>query len=361
MKIAIDCRKIHDGGIGTYLRNLLVNWREQQVPASFFLFHLSKDSDYFRKFGNIAEPIPHDISKYSISELFSFSGPLKKIGATLFFTPHYTLPYRLPCPAVTTIHDLIHLKFRNKGGFVGKAYAKQLISHACRVSGAILTDSENTSRDIAATFPGWAHKIRVVYPGVDLRVFKPRSSIEVEAFKKEKLLPEKFVLYVGALKPHKNPGALVEIVNKLKVPVVIATQDLQIYQNNILNKIENQKLVQMIIVKDDREMALLYNAATLLVHPAFYEGFGLPPLEAMGSGLPVVCSNAASLPEVVGNAALLFDPNDPSGMIENVNLLWRDTALQDILKAKGAEKARTFSWEKAASRVFEIFCEVSRS
>jgi glycosyltransferase involved in cell wall biosynthesis len=106
-------------------------------------------------------------------------------------------------------------------------------------------------------------------------------------------------------------------------------------------------------------MALLYNAATILVHPAFYEGFGLPPLEAQACGLPVVCSNAASLPEVVGDAAMLFAPNDISSMVEMINLLWRDPAQRNILGAKGIERSCAFDWDQAARRTFEIFCEAA--
>jgi glycosyltransferase involved in cell wall biosynthesis len=361
VKIAVDCRKIADGGIGTYLRNLLESWSKQGIPARFYLFHHPKDRDLICYPNDFAEPIPHDIPKYSISELFSFTAPLKKIGADLFFTPHYTLPYNLPCPAVVTIHDLIHLKFKSKGGLLGRAYARHFIAHACDTSRAIITDSKNTERDLAETFPRWANKVHVIYPGVDREIFKRYPPNEVEIFRSEKKLPEKFILYVGALKAHKNPGALLEIVNKLALPVVIATQDIQIYREYLIKAATEPNLLRVVSIQNDLEMALLYNAATMLVHPAFYEGFGLPPLEAMACALPVACSNAASLPEVVGEAALLFDPADLSGMIEKVNLLWRDTSLRDILSARGAERVRAFSWGEAAKSVFNIFCEVTGS
>jgi glycosyltransferase involved in cell wall biosynthesis len=359
IKIAIDCRKIGDGGIGVYLRNLLMAWNKQKIPAKLYLFHQTKDCDRLCYPNDFAELIPHDIPKYSISELFSFSTPLKKIGADLFFTPHYTLPYRLPCPAVATIHDLIHLKFPTKGGPLGKIYASRLLSHACHTAGAILTDSENTKRDIANYFPRWKDKVKVIYPGVNRKIFRGYQPEEVDAFRKEKALPEKFVLYVGALKAHKNPQALIQIANLLEIPVIVATQDPRVFQEVLYKSVKNQSLMKMVSIGDDNQLALLYNAATILVHPAFYEGFGLPPLEAQACGLPVVCSNAASLPEVVGDAAMLFAPNNISSMLEMINLLWRQPAQRNILKAKGLERSRSFDWEQAASRIFEIFDKVA--
>jgi glycosyltransferase involved in cell wall biosynthesis len=359
MKIAIDCRKIGDGGIGVYLRNLLAAWEKQKIPAKLYLFHQTKDRELFCYPKDFAELISHDIPKYSMAELFSFSQPLKNIGADLFFTPHYTLPYNLLCPSVVTIHDLIHLKFPVKGGPLGNIYASQLLRHACKAAGAILTDSENTKRDIAAFFPRWAEKVKVIYPGVNPEIFRSYPPDEVEAFRKEKMLPERFVLYVGALKTHKNPQALVQIPDKLNFPVVIATQEHDSFRLGLINSVKQSDLIRFVSIENDLQMALLYNTATVLVHPAFYEGFGLPPLEAQACGLPVVCSNAASLPEVVGDAAMLFAPNDISSMLEMINLLWREPAQRNILGAKGVERSRSFEWERSATRIFEIFCKVA--
>jgi glycosyltransferase involved in cell wall biosynthesis len=308
MIIGIDCRKIKDGGIGTYLRNLLVEWYRQQVPAKFLLFHTPGDEALFGFPTEFAIRIPQGSPKYSLTELFSFSEPLRKYGADLFYSPHYTLPFRLPCPAVVTVHDLIHLKYRSRFGAMGKGYARFMIRHALKASQVILTDSENSRRDIESFSPSQAAKTRVVYPGVDCDIFRRYPEGEIEVFRKGKSLPDKFILYVGALKPHKNPQSLVEIVNDLNFPLVVATKDKVVFQDILPKNSLKPELLRLVDIGDDNQMALLYNSAWLLIHPAFYEGFGLPPLEAMACGLPVVCADSTSLPEVVGDSALLSDP-----------------------------------------------------
>jgi glycosyltransferase involved in cell wall biosynthesis len=358
MKIAIDCRKIRDGGIGTYLVNLLIQWQRQNLPAKLYLFGNSDDKELLFTGDDFAEFIAHDIPKYSIGELFSFSKPLRKIGVDLFFAPHYTLPFNLPCRSVVTIHDLIHFRYPGKAGLIGKAYARYMVGHACRQADAILTISEYSARDIAEHYKGCAPKIRHIYPGVDREIFKSYPRSEVEYFRDEISLPGEFILYVGALKPHKNPRALVEIANRLNIPVVIATQDRREAQEKLLGMIKNRRNMKFINISDNRQMALVYNAARLLIHPSFYEGFGLPPLEAMACGLPVVCSDNASLPEVVGDAALTFAPKDYEEMLEKINLCWRDEGLRNILENKGRERAGLFDWDRAARNIFEIFREV---
>ena len=355
IKIGIDCRKINDGGIGVYLKNLLISWRDLKVPARFYLFCIQDDMAVLDFPSDAFEIIPHDYPKYSFSELFSFSKPLARIEAKLFFTPHYILPLNLPCPAVVTIHDLIHLLYGARGGIAGKSYAKYMLRRACMKAEVILTDSANSSRDINYFFPKWPNKVRVVYPAVDKNIFKRLSQSDVAEFRKAMSLPEEFALYTGALKPHKNPLALVEIANETKIPIVVATMDREIFDQKLTPRLNEGSRILKIDIKDDHQMSLLYNSAKLLIFPSFYEGFGLPPLEAMACGLPVVCSNSSSLPEVVGDAALTFDPKNGSDMLQKINLCWRDKKTRDILKAKGESRTGLFCWRDSASRIFEIF------
>jgi len=357
--IGVDCRKIGNGGIGTYLRNLLAEWQRQDVPAKFLLFHAPGDECLLPV--NFGERLPCASPKYSLSELFSFNRPLKERRADLFYSPHYTLPFGLPCPAVVTIHDLIHLKYKSRFGPLGKRYAKFMVGHAVKESRIILTDSEHSKSDIAAISSSHAGKIRVAFPAVDRGIFKPCPRSEAQAFRREKSLPGEFVLYVGALKPHKNPAALSAIARELGFPVVAATRDLKTFEDLLTPDIKLNNLINRVDISGDRELVLLYNAARLLIHPAFYEGFGLPPLEAMACGLPVVCSSASSLPEVVGGAALLFDPNDRRAMLEKVNQCWREAELRDILKKRGLERSEVFSWGETAKKVFELFVEAAGS
>ena len=356
--IGVDCRKINDGGIGTYLRNLLCQWHKLNVPAKFFLFCNSRDEELFELPTDFAEPIVIRAQKYSMSELFSFSKPLANIKADLFFTPHYTLGFNLPCPSVVTIHDLIHIRFKPRFSSLGRYYAKFMINRAGKSSVVVLTVSENTKKDIQMYFPKWSNKVSVVYPAADTDIFKQCPRKEIVDFKRKKLLPDDFVLYAGALRLYKNPQALVEIANKLKLPVVIASQDQGIFNKEVMPALDDKKMMCIVNAKNHNEMALLYNGARLFVFPSLYEGFGLPPLEAMACGLPVVCSNRASLPEVVGDSALMFSPDNVSDMLDKVNLFWHDKSMRDKLRARGLKRVRMFDWSKSASRVFDIFNKV---
>jgi alpha-1,3-rhamnosyl/mannosyltransferase len=359
MRIAIDCRKIRDGGIGTYLANLLRQWRSRKPPADFFLFHLPVDESHPAFSGGWATLIPHKCPRYSPAELYSLNGPLRRIGASLLFSPHYTMPQSPPCPTVVTIHDLIHLRFLPRFGVLGQAYAKFLIGRACQNADAILTVSEFSRRDIINQFPASMKKARVVPNGVDRETFRQLPDATADAFRQKHTLPEKFVLYVGALKAHKNPRALIEIANGLKLPLVAASHDMNAFRKVVAPRLRDPDSITLLAISDESEMALLYNAAHVLVQPSFHEGFGLPPLEAMACGLPVACSNAASLPEVVGDAALFFDPHDHRQMLKVVNQCWRDDGLRDILRARGKARIGLFDWAVSANRIFEIFGEVA--
>jgi len=163
---------------------------------------------------------------------------------------------------------------------------------------------------------------------------------------------------VGALKDHKNPRALATAVNELGLPMVIASGDSDLFEIDFLPRIRDKSLVKLIKIQNDREMALLYNSAGLLLFPSLYEGFGLPPLEAMACGLPVVCSNATSLPEVCGDAALLFSPDNTADMLDKINLCLNNSTMRTSLSEKGLERAGQFNWDDSAGRIFNLIKEV---
>ncbi len=355
MRVGIDCRKIDDGGIGVYLRNLLSCWRESGAAARFYLFGDPEKLRVFGSSGEFGEIIEHRYRKYSFSELMSFREPLRKLNIDLFYAPHYTLPFHLPCPSVVTIHDLIHLGQPVRYGIAGRTYARFIAGHACRKSDAILTDSEHSKKDILSFFPAVSNKISVIFPGVDRKIFCRIETEKVMEFRKDNGLPDDFVLYVGALKAHKNPRALAEIADNLGIPVVIASSDRLLFERNLLPLAKRRELLEFRLVEDQGQLALLYNAARVFVFPSFYEGFGLPPLEAMACGTPVVCSNRTSLPEVAGDAALTFSPDDSGEMLRAVEDCWHNRETRVRLREAGLKRASMFNWADTASAIFAVF------
>jgi glycosyltransferase involved in cell wall biosynthesis len=353
LSLAVDCRKIYDGGIGTYIKNLLRCWKRQKVDAEFFLFCHTKDMMRLDEFKDFANIIIHDYPKYSIGELFSFRKPLKNHNIDLFFCPHYTLPFNLPCPSVVTIYDLIHLRMPVKGGILGRTYAKFIMTNACKISRRILTISEFSKNDITDLFPKYSSKVKAIYIGVDRSIYRPLQKGDIESFRVRNSLPDEFILYVGALKNHKNPDALSLAAIELAIPLIILSND-EVGYEKLRMKVNAKKPVRLVKLESEHEIALLYNSASLLFHPSLYEGFGLPPLEAMSCGLPVVCSNRTSLPEVVGDAAVTFDPENHEAMLSALKSVRDNRELRIKLSALGLERSEKFSWDNTAVKTFEI-------
>ncbi len=165
-----------------------------------------------------------------------------------------------------------------KAGSLGKTYAKFIINKACKNSDFVLTVSEFSKNDIVDFFPKWSAKVRIAHNGVDRSIFKPFPEEQVENFRKRHSLEKKFLLYVGALKDHKNPGALATAVNELDIPLVVLTMDRKDFQQKLLYRIKNKSLVKHIQLDNQDDIALLYNSALILFRPSLYESFGLPEL-----------------------------------------------------------------------------------
>jgi len=139
----------------------------------------------------------------------------------------------------------------------------------------------------------------------------------------------------------------------------MASGDSDLFETDFLPGISDKSLVRLVKIQNDREMALLYNSASLLLFPSLYEGFGLPPLEAMACGLPVVCSDRTSLPEVCGNSALLFSPDNTADMLDKIKLCLNNSSTRTTLREKGLERAGSFNWDDSAKRIFDLIREVA--
>jgi glycosyltransferase involved in cell wall biosynthesis len=210
-------------------------------------------------------------------------------------------------------------------------------------------------------------KVEVVYLGI-CENFRPLPEGEVEAFRKKRGLPERFILFVGTIEPRKNLTRLIEAFSLLSplsplpfpfspLPLVIVGAKGWLYEE-VFAKVEELGLEREVIFPGYipwGELPLWYNAATIFVYPSLYEGFGLPPLEAMACGTPVIASNASSLPEVVGDAGILVSPGDVDGLAEAMKLLLSDETLREDLSRRGLRRAKGFSWEKTAEKTVQVY------
>ncbi len=257
---------------------------------------------------------------------------------------------------VTTVHDTIPLKLRGLSSpFM--AYAYKRISY----SDYIICVSKFTADHLPSYLRSLPHS--VIYHGVDHELFRPRNK---EKARKILGLPinRPIILNVGSEEPRKNVPTLLKAFRNVvkKIPRAILVR-VGTPERTSLELIELLGLRGKVLYRSAREseLALYYNAADLLVHPAYYEGFGFPLLEAMASGTPIVAAYAAAIPEIVGNAAILVDPFDIDGLaISIVDLLDNKSLSQDLVK-RGFDRSAMFSWEKTATQTIEIYEKLSRS
>jgi len=367
LRIAFDARKLHDYGIGTYVRNVLKQLARQDQVNEYVVICRLADSGLAAELGPNFTAVPDDSRPYSVAEQVSVPLDLRRHKVDLFHEPHYVLSPFVPCPAVVTIHDCIHLRFPqylpNK---LAHAYARTFLWIATHLADRIITVSEASKRDILQYFSIPPEKIEVIYNGIDERFWIPPGDEDMERVRQRYQLTDPFILYAGNIRPHKNLERLIDAFQQLRregfdqLKLLIIGDEISKYATlrRAVHRHKLHKHVRFLGFVPDQTLAALYRLAAVFVFPSLYEGFGLPPLEAMASGTPVVTSNVSSLPEVAGDAALLVDPYDTEAIAGAVRMVLTDEALRADLRARGLARAREFSWSRAAERVKQIYAEV---
>jgi len=271
----------------------------------------------------------------------------------------FVTPLVSPCPSVITIYDLSFLIFSQSFKYLKRLYLTLLTRLSARKARRIITISESTKRDTVRLLGVSSKKVAVVYCGVD-RAFRPLPEREVASFRQKRGLPERIILFVGTIEPRKNVARLVEAYSHLKdgqVKLVIGGARGWLYEE-VFARVEELDLTGDVLFPGyipPEELPLWYNAAELFVYPSLYEGFGLPPLEAMACGTPVITSNVSSLPEVVGEAGLTVDPMNSKGLAEAINQVLGDGALRQSMRERGLARASRFSWAKAARETVGVY------
>ena len=367
MRIGIDARKLHDFGIGTYIRNLLRHLARIDSQTEFVILCRPEDRETLATIGQNFRPVPETSGNYSIAEQIRIPWALKREGVTLFHAPHYVLPPLVPCRSVVTIHDCIHLMFPqylpNRAALM---YAKSSISLAARRATRIMTVSESSKRDILRFVDTQPEKIDVIYNAYDERFAIEPCEDEVARVRERYQLHGPFVLYAGNVKPHKNLERLIDAFDLLRqrgldhLKLVLIGDEISKYTalRRAVHQHQLHKYVRFLGYLPEETLAVMYRLAGVFVFPSLYEGFGLPPLEAMASGTPVVTSNVSSMPEVAGDAAVLVDPYDPEAIADGIHRVLTDEQLRRTLVLKGIARAGQFSWEQSVRRVRAIYNEV---
>jgi glycosyltransferase involved in cell wall biosynthesis len=367
VRIAIDARKLRDYGIGTYIRNLLRHLARLDAYNEYVVLCREEDCASTAELGENFRAIPERSLPYSVREQLAVPMDLRREKADLFHAPHYVLPPLTPCRSVVTIHDCIHLRFpQYLPSRLGYAYARSSLWVAAHRSARILTVSEASKRDILEYFNVPESKITVIYNAIDERFSEQPNADEVMRVRERYQLNDPFILYAGNIKPHKNLERVIEAFHMIRrgelehVKLLIIGDEISKYAalRRTVHRYKLHKHVRFFGFVPDATLAILYRLASLFVFPSLYEGFGLPPLEAMASGTPVITSNVSSLPEVVGDAAMLIDPYEPDAIAGAIRRVMLDDRLRDDMRERGLARAREFSWGRSVSRIKEIYDEV---
>jgi len=375
MKVAIDIRRISDFGVGTYIRNVVRTLARIDLTDEFFLIG---QPEQIHEIGDLPpnfQPIVFSGPEISFRNYFEFRRTVKRLGCDLVHIPHtFWVPTPAHCPYVMTVHDLLDYMYRVKmdSSFRRTVHfymTRQALSRADR----LFAVSNFTKKDIVRLFNVPEQRIEVVYNAIDDRfrrghVTQEEKNIIVERYQ----VNHPFLLYAGRISPHKNVVRIIEAFAALKAElakdelypdlklIIIGDEvskhpDLRraVIRGGMQNDVRFLGFVAIDVLR------IFYDVAKIFVFPSLYEGFGLPPLEAMAHGTPVVTSNTSSLPEVVGKAAVMVNPEN---IFEIRNALYRvlvDQPFREKLKAAGVQQAQQFSWDNSVRRILDVYREVA--
>lgn len=293
------------------------------------------------------------ISPFTVRQQWRVPQMLRAQHTALYHSPYYLMPYRAGVPMIFTCHDLIPLIKPDYYTFMQRLIFRLthwLALHTTRVTIAV---SESTRRDLLRFFRVRADRIVVVPEAVDAH-FTPQAAAAIDAVRQKYALPDRYVLYFGSNKPHKNLPRLVAALFKSEIHLVIAGQWDARYPEAKRLAAQNER-VQFIGPVNDDDLPALYSGARLFVFPSLYEGFGLPVLEAMACGAPVACSHTSSLPEVIGEAGVSFDPLDVQSIGDAIAQVIDDRDLQLALHERGLQRAAQFTWERTAQQTLGVY------
>lgn len=370
MRYCLDCRCVFAGcgGIGNYARSLVRALASLNDYDEFILLRTSgKPGDpltsapNFREWHVSAAMIDPDWEQLQLPSL------LEEMRVDLYHNPTFALPLVKPCSLVTTIHDVV---FEARPDLVAPslcAYLQGATRRAAQVADHIITGSHHSAACIRQAYDVPPERISVICDAVDHEVFFPayRGTIEAE-FRARHDIRGRYVLYVGSLEPKKNIDYLLQAYHKLRQEwddevLLVLAGSCDAAEYDIVEALEAFAVRDATVVTGflpDRYLPAAYAAATAFVYPSVYEGFGLPPLEAMATGTPVLVARATSLPEVVGDAGLYADPDDPDDLAQQLRLLLSDEDLRHNLSVSGRERARQFQWALAAVDTLDVYHRV---
>lgn len=281
------------------------------------------------------------------------------------FVPSHVVPLWHPHRTVVTVHDLGYIYYPQAHTRLSRLYLHLSTRFSARAARRVIAISQATKRDLVKHYKVPARKIRVIYHGRDPIFVPVTDERKVKETAAKYGVEQPYCIHVGTLQPRKNLGLLVDAWERLRArmerppQLLLAGRRGWLY-DSLIDEVKAKGLGNLVkfadyVERDD--LPALYSSAMALTFPSLYEGFGLPPLEAMSCGTPVIASTASSIPEVVGDAAIMLDPHDASAWADMVHLLSGDKTLREALSRKGLARAAHFTWERCARETWGVITQ----
>src|SRR6202043_1686275 len=374
MKIAIAIRRMPEFGVGTYIRNVVRTLGKLDRENKYLLIGSPAKVKEIGSLPPNFHTVPLVEPERSVQGYREFRNAMKRLDCDLAHIPNlFSLPRALPCPYVMTVHDMLeHMsRAREQSGFWRSLYfqtTKRVLAGAAR----IFAVSNFTRNEIEKLFDIPPERIEVVYNAIDERFLSGHATAaDRDLIARRYQVTYPFLLYAGRVSPHKNVVRMIEAFSALKtelerdhaypdLKLIIIGDDLSgnpdlrrtVIRSGVQNDVRFLGFVPIEVLR------IFYDEAKIFVFPSLYEGFGLPPLEAMVHGTPVVTSNVSSLPEVVGNAAVRVNPENLLETLRALHRVLMDQSLRKRMKERGYLQAAHFSWETSVRRILEAYGQV---
>ena len=363
-RFGVDARKLADYGIGSYLQGLLTEMARIDPAGGLVVLVSSENRHLMPEIPESWRLVEVDVAGYTLREQAAVLSAAMLAGVGVLHVPHYVVPVLFPRRMVVTIHDIIHVLFPEfLPHSLGFAYARMSIRFAVRRGRVLVTGSRTTAEDLKRLFGASEDRLRVIPHGVHAEFLVAGEPEQDRASRASLGVGGPYLLHVGNHKPHKNAEGLLKAYQLLVMgrrggvpPLIMAggfPADGELAQRARAMGLEGR--VRCVGHVERRQLAALFRGATAFVYPTLYEGFGLPVLEAMACGVPVVAGDISAIREVAGDAVLRVNPRDVVELAGAVRRLLEQPDLQAQLRERGSERARAFSWRKAAEATLEAY------
>lgn len=365
MRIGIDARMYGPltRGIGRYIKETILQLEELDTINEYVIFLYSENfNDYTPKNSNFKKVLA-PWKWYTLKEQVFFPILIQKYNVDIMHFPHFNVPLLYNKPYIVTIHDLILMQDTQERATtlgpikykIKKLVYRQIIKHAVKKAIKIIGVSQHTSNDIHKLMHIPFSKIKTIHEGISGDKLGKKQIDNI--YKKRYNYKKPYIIYVGSAYPHKNLEKLINVIddiNKTRELNLLLVGKKDFFYKRLEDE-NSSKHIKFLGFIPDRELSHLFQESIAYIFPSRYEGFGLPPLEAMLQGCPVISSNASCLPEILGDAAIYFDPSSNSEMKDAILGTLNNPQLREELTKKGYEQVKKYSWKNSTKKTHQLY------